>query len=292
MRMRLMTVAVLVGAAGLLLPLAGVASARVTPAVPVQPTWTKHPNCIITPSPSTFVETGLGATASSVAFVLQVECKPVFGEQQVEINAQQLSNACHGTLSWYSATATDGTAPGTGDGETFNVYLDDDGNATAVVWGGPSCAATRDLITADLTVAPYTTVKTHVTIEAPVTTPTSLHVYPGQEVEDATTSSVAAIFYAELPSVYAENSVEFSDAQLYDRCTGGITWVGPDEVILGTGKSVTTTLDDNGNAWVVALAGPSCASGETLAQADLVGPTYKTLTTHFRVLSPRVTVTG
>jgi hypothetical protein len=168
MRMRLMTVAVLVGAAGLLLPLAGVASARVTPAVPVHPTWTKHPNCIITPSPSTFVETGLGATASSVAFVLQVECKPVFGEQQVEINAQQLSNACHGTLSWYSATATEGTAPGTGTGETFNVYLDDDGNATAVVWGGPSCAATRDLITADLTVAPYTTVKTHVTIEAAV----------------------------------------------------------------------------------------------------------------------------
>jgi hypothetical protein len=290
MRMRLTMVAVLLGAAGLLLPLAGAASAQAAPTVPVHSTWTHHPNCVITPSPSTFVETGLGATASSVAFILQVECKPVFGEQQVEINAQQLSNACHGTLSWYSATATAGTAPGTGVGQTFNVYLDNDGNATAVVWGGPSCAATRDLITADLTVAPYTTVKTHVTIEAPVTTPISLHVYPGQEVEDATTSSVAAIFYAEFPSVYAENAVEFSDPQLYDRCTGGITWVGPDEVVLGTGKSVTTTLDDNGNAWVVALAGPSCASGDTLAQVDLVGPTYKTLTTHFQVLSPRVTV--
>jgi hypothetical protein len=292
MRMPLRMVAVLVGTAGLLLPVVGVASAQAAPAVPVHSMWKHQPKCVITPSPSTFVETGLGATASSVAFVLQVECKAVFGEQTVEINAQQLSSACHGTLSWYSATATEGTAPGTGVGETFNVVLDDDGNATAVVWGGPSCAATRDLITADLTVAPYTTVKTHVTIEAPVTTPTSLHAYPAQEVEDATTSSVATIFYAEFPSVYAENTVEFSDPQLYDRCTGGITWVGPDEVVLGTGKSVTTTLDDNGNAWVVALAGPSCASGETLAQADLVGPTYKTLTTHFRVLSPRVTVTG
>ena len=127
-------------------------------------------------------------------------------------------------------------------------------------------------------------------ILAPVTTTTSLHVYPYAEVEDSTTSSVAAIFYAEYPSVYAEGEVEFSDAQLYDRCTGGITWVGPDEVVLGTGKSVTTTLDDNGNAFVVALAGPSCASGKTLAQVDLVNPTYRTLTTNFSVLSPRVTV--
>jgi hypothetical protein len=203
---------------------------------------------------------------------------------------QQLSNACHGTLSWYSATATAGTGPGTGVGESFTVVLDNDGNATAVVWGGPGCAATTDLVTADLTVAPYTTVKTHVTIAPPVTTPVSLHAYPGSEVEDSATSSVATIFYAEFPSVYAENAVEFSDAQLYDRCTGGVTWVGPDEVVLGTGKSVTTTLDDNGNAFVVALAGPSCASGDTLAQVDLVGPTYKTLTTNFHVLSPRVTV--
>jgi hypothetical protein len=109
-------------------------------------------------------------------------------------------------------------------------------------------------------------------------------------VEDSSTSSVAVIFYAEFPSVFAGNTVEFSDPQLFDRCAGGITWVGPDEVVLGIGKSVTTTLDDNGNAFVVALAGPSCASGETLAQADLVAPTYRTLTTCFRVLSPRVTV--
>jgi hypothetical protein len=249
----------------------------------------KHPTCIITPAPSSFVESGEGATASSVAFVLEVECKPVFGEQTVEINAQQLNNACHNTLSWYSATATEGTAPGTGTGETFDVVLDDDGNATAVVWGGPSCAATRDLITADLTVAPYTTAKTHVTIEPPVTTKTGLHAYPASEVEDATTSSVAVIFYAEFPSVYAEAPVEFTDAQLYDRCAGGITWVGPDEVVLGTGKSANTTLDNDGNAFVVALAGPSCASGDTLAQVDLVNPTYRTLTTNFQVLSPRPT---
>jgi hypothetical protein len=291
MRVRLKMAAVLIGTAGLLMPVAGAASAQAATAAPGPSSSPTHiPNCIITPAPSTFVETGEGATASSVAFVLQVECKPVFAEQTVEINAQQLSNACHGTLSWYSATATLGTAPGWGTGDTFNVVLDNDGNATAVVWGGPSCAATRDLITADLTVAPYTTVRTHVVIEAPASTPTSLHVYPAQEVEDATTSSVATIFYAEFPSVYAGNAVQFTDAQLYDRCQGGITWVGPDETILGYGKSVTTTLDNNGNAFVVALAGPSCASGKTLGQVDLTVPEYRTLTTPFTVLSPRVTV--
>lgn len=180
----------------------------------------------------------------------------MYSEQQVQINATQLSNACQGTLSWYSATATAGTAPGTGTGPEFVVTLDNDGNATAVVWGGPSCAATKDLITADL----------------------------------ITTSSVAVIFYAEFPSVYAERTVEFSDAQLFDRCAGGITWVGPDEVVLGTGKSATTTLDNNGNAFVVALAGPSCASGKTLAQVDLTGAPYTTITKSFTVLSPRVTV--
>jgi hypothetical protein len=289
MRLKIQMLAVLVGAAALLVPVIGVTSAQAATGHASSPTWTKKPNCIIKPAPATFIETGTGATASSVAFVLQVECKPVYAEQAVQINAEQLSNACHNTLSWYSATGTDGTAPNWGLGQSFTVYLDNDGNATAVVWGGPSCAATKDLVTADLEVAPYTTATTTVRIEAPRQTAPSLTADPATEVEDATTSSVAAIFYAEYPSVYAENQVEFSDAQLANRCSGGITWVGPDEVILGTGSSVTTTVDDNGNAWVVALAGPSCASGETLAQVDLVGPSYRTLTTNFTVKSPRVT---
>jgi hypothetical protein len=290
MRPRLRMLSATVGAAALLVSLIGATSAQAASVAGTRPATKGRPVCKIEPSPSSFVETGLGASASSVAFVLTVECRPVFSEQQVQINTPQLNNACHGTLSWYSATATGGSGPGTGTGESFTVVLDNDGNATAVVWGGPSCAATTDLVTADLTVAPYTTVRTHVQILAPRQTSPSLHVYPIKEVEDASTSSVAAIFYAEFPSVYAENTVEFSDPQLSDRCAGGITWVGPDEVVLGTGKSVETTLDDNGNAFVVALAGPSCASGDTLAQVDLVNPTYRTLTTDFTVLSPRVTV--
>ena len=289
--MRMKVIGLLVGAAALVLPVA-VASGQAAASTPSAPTaasttTTKTPNCVLTPSPSSFVETGLTGAASSVAYVLTVECKPVYGEQSVQINAEQLNNACHNTLSWYSATAADGTEPLWGSGQTFTVVLDDDGNATAVVWGGPSCAATRDLVTADLLVAPFTTAKTHVTIAADITTPPRLSAHPASEVEDATTSSVAAIFYAEFPSVHAGQTVEFSDAQLAARCS--ITWVGADEVVLGTGASVTTTLDDNGNAFVVALAGPNCPSGKTLAQVDLVGASYRTLTANFTIESPRPT---
>jgi hypothetical protein len=249
------------------------------------------PTCVVSAAPNKFIETGLGSGASSVAFIIIVECQPVYSEQTVEIHTPQLSNACQGRLSWYSATsATDTTTP-VPTGDSFDVTLDNDGNATAVVWGGPSCAASVDLIEADLTVAPFTTATTQVVIAPPVSTQPGVFAFPGAEVEDATTSSVATIFYAEFPSVYGERHVEFSDAQLYDQCGGRIIWVGADQEILATNtKSVTTMLDDNGNAFVVALAGPSCATGPSLIEADLIGPPYITLTNTFTILSPRVTV--
>jgi hypothetical protein len=289
MRLRFRILSVLAGAAALLLPVTGVTSAQAVSVAQIHGVgrgWARtNNNCIISPSPSAFVETGLGASESSAAFVLTVNCEDVLAGQKVQIDTPQLDNACQRTLSWYSATAARRTKTGTG--ESFTVILDNDGSATAATWGGPSCAPTRDLITADLEVAPYTTARTHVTISKPVTTPAGLSAFPKTETEDATTSSVAVIFYAEFPSKFAEDAVEFSDAQLFDRCTGGVTWVGPDYKVLGSGQSVTTTLDDNGDAFVVALAGPSCASGDTLAQASLAGVTAKTFSTHFRVLAPQ-----
>jgi hypothetical protein len=305
MRLRLQTAAVLIGGAGLLLPVCGVVSAQaatasthhsVTSHKPQKrrqdpPPPRKHePNCTLTASPTSFVEQGLGATASSVAFIFNVECRPVFSESTVELYTPQLSNACHGTLSWYSATGTAGTSASTGTGEDFNVVLDNDGNAQAVVWGGPSCAATKAWIEATLTTAPYSIAATRVEIKPPSDTKPGLSIYPWSQVEDSTTSSVATIFYAEYHSSFAEDTVEFSDAQLYDHCGGHITWVGPDEVVLGTDvKSVTTTLDNNGNAFVVALAGPSCASGPTIGTVDLTVAPYTGYAGLFWVLSPRVT---
>jgi hypothetical protein len=308
MRLRLQTAAVLIGTAGLLLPVCGAVSAQaatasthhsVTSHKPQKrrqdpPPPKKHePYCTISASPNSFVEQGLGAAASSVAFVFNVECRPVFSEQKVEIYTPQLYNACQMKLSWYSATATGGTTSGTGTGEEFDVVLDNDGNAEAVVWGGPSCAATSAWVQATLQTPPYAIAVTRVDIKPPSDTKPGLSIYPPSQVEDSTTSSVAAIFYAEFPSVYAEQKVEFSDAQLYDHCGGNLTWIGPNDVALPLGhdsKSVTTTLDNNGNAFVVALAGPSCASGPTIGTADLTGPPYKGYASIFWVLSPRVTV--
>jgi hypothetical protein len=272
-------------AAGLML-VAGLATPAMAASSAPATMGNQHkPACVVSASPNSFIETGLGLQASSVAFIITVECKPVYSEQYVDLQTPQLNNVCQDTLQWYS-----GSNPGGGEGESFEVRLDDDGNATAVVWGGPSCAATRALITADLMVAPFTTATVKVKIAPPVTTRKGLFAFPGAEVEDATTSSVAAIFYAEFPSGQAESTVEISDPQLLAACHGHLYWVGPGFTILASGvASVKTTLDDNGNAFVVALAGPSCASGTTLAEADLVGPPYTTLTTTFTVLSPRVT---
>ena len=251
------------------------------------PRPSRNSHCKMSASPISFVEQGLGAHTSSVAFVFNVECQPVYGESIVELHTPQLNNACHDTLKWYSATGSgpDGVDPSHGTGESFDVMLDDDGNAEAVVWGGPSCGATSALVEA----SPGTSAVTIVDIKPPTDTPPGLTIWPSKQIEDSTTSSVATIFYAEYSSRFAESRVEFSDAQLYDRCAGGITWIGSDDVTLATHtKSVVTTLDDNGNAFVVALAGPSCASGATLGTADLVGPPYTTYASRFWVLSPRV----
>lgn len=284
MRVRLKMASVLIGAVGLLVPVAGAASAQ---AAPTSTGNTPPPACIVQAKPYSFVEQGEGATASSVAFIVVVECQAVYGEDTVEINAHQLSSACHGTLSWTNPAVPGVLVPG----ESFDVTLDNDGNANAVVWGGPSCAATTDLITADLTSPPYYTAKTHVVIRPPQGTKPGLKIFPPKLVEDEATSSVAATFYAEFPAYDSEQTVQFSDDQLYNRCHGNITWYGPDEALLSVGtKSVTTTLDNNGNAFVVAVAGPSCAAGYTLGEVELETAPYTTYTHGFRVLSPRVTV--
>ena len=273
-------------AAGLLIAAGLAAPAIAANAAPVAPADGQQ-TCVVNASPRNFIEAGLEANHSSVAFIITVECQPTFSEQYVEIHTPQLFNACQGQLRWYNPTTTAVVA----GGEDFDVQLDDDGNATAIVLGGPSCAASLDLIEADLTVAPYTTAITQVQIAPPRDTRPGVFALPAQQVEDDITSSVATIFYVEFPSVYSEHQVKISDAELYDSCTGHrITWILPNSTTFTYGKSVTVTLDDNGNAFVVALAGPSCAAINTFVQAELVGPPYVTLATQFTVLSPRVTV--
>jgi hypothetical protein len=270
-------------AAGLLIAAGLGTPAMAANAGPVAPADGPAATCIVNASPNNFVESGEQAIHSSVAFVITVECAPTFAEQYVEIHTPQLFNAC-GQLRWYSPTGARNNGP------NFQVQLDDDGGATAVVVGGPSCAASSNLIEADLTVAPYTTATTWVQIAPPRDTQPGVWAFPASAVEDSVTSSVATIFSVEFPSVYAEHQVQISDSELWDSCTGHrIIWIFPNGGSRNA-RSVTITLDNNGNAFVIALAGPSCAAGNTLVQAELVGPPYTTFTTQFTVLSPRVTV--
>jgi uncharacterized membrane protein len=228
----------------------------------------------------------LGPTASSVADVVTVECHPVFAESTVTISADQLSSRCAGTLSWMS---TPGNGPGTVTGPTVDVPLDNDGEATVVAFGGPSCAAGTSIISAHLDVPPFTTANTTYTVIAPRDTPRGVTARPAEQVEDSVNSSAATIVYAEFNPVFSERAVTFRSNELNSRCAGGVTWVGPDEAAFGTGPTATTTLDNNGNAWLVALAGPSCAAGTSEIEASLTTAPFRSYLTSFDILSPRVT---
>ncbi len=108
--------------------------------------------------PDSFMDQGEFANASSVADIIEVECEEVYAEKTVEISANELYSRCDQKLYWrtpYGHTEVPFTT-----GPNFKVTLDNDGNATAIVIGGPSCAAGESLIAAHLEVAPFTTTTT------------------------------------------------------------------------------------------------------------------------------------
>jgi hypothetical protein len=250
----------------------------------------KHhtPACAVTSTPS-MVEMGLGTTASSIADVIQVSCAPVYGEDLVELNGQQLSDACQGTLSWYQPGFGGSFlgAIGFSTGAQFAVTLDDDGNANVVVWGGPSCAASRDTIFASLEDPPYVTASTTFTVRPPQNTPHGVFATPMSLVEDSVYSAVATVISVEYPAVDAEQTVTIKSDELYYRCDE-LYWVGPDETLVSDGDDATVTLDNNGNAFVVAIGDESCAAGVSTISSDLAIAPYTTYSTQFRILSPRV----
>jgi hypothetical protein len=257
--------------------------------------------CVIHSNPSQ-VESGNGPSQhSSIADIIQVECQPVYSEAWVMIDATQLSNACRGTLSW----AAPPWGPGNEGDSQFEVQLDNDGNAIAAVWGGPSCAPSTSRISASLEAPPFSTVATSFTILPPLNTKPGVTANPKSIVEDSVYSAVATVVQVEFPSVYAEDYVTIKSDELYTRCDGYLTWWGPEEVPLGDDggeiaahanaaeintSEVTVQLDNNGNAFAVAIGGPSCASGKSTITADLQTVPFTTEVGYFKILSPRPTI--
>ena len=237
----------------------------------------------------TFMDQGEKGTASSVADIIEVECDPVFAGTKVEFTAQELWARCKHELSW----AEPPNLPTT-EGPVFFSKLDNDGSATAVVWGGPECAAGESLITADINEGE--TVTTSFTVLPPRPTAFTL----GESMVEALTpmvesdinSSVATIVQVEFPPEFAEEFVNINDRQLYAKCkiAPHLKWFGADEVLLAEGPGVSEVqLDNDGNAFVVIEGGESCQSGTTLIEASLEEAPYTTVTTEFTVLPPEPT---
>jgi hypothetical protein len=149
------------------------------------------------------------------------------------------------------------------------------------------------LVDASLTVAPFLTATTELTIEPPVVTTPGLSGFPmrsgtvtGGEVEtgDSGTfaSSIIAVFYVETDPVYAEQPVEITSPQLAARC-GEFS----EFQFLPVGS--TPVIDDDGNAAFL-FFGASCAAGPSEVIADVLAGTHPTYTTTFTVLPPQPTI--
>jgi len=263
--------------------------------------------------PNPLVETG----TSDIDATIQVETSPSFAGDLVNIDSSQLQAACGGEIDFLTAQGV-----GAETKDNIQVYLDNDGNATIVTYG-QDCAPGKDVVEADLSVAPYYTALGYLVVLPPAVTspgvfgyPTYSGVVPGGETESGdivvgppatgsgcwpTTSScsedsdVYAIFYVETDPVYAEKTVEISSTQLQDRCGAKYAWgignygtaQGLDFVYNNGGTQ--TTLDDDGNA-VFVFYGESCATGTSLVTADVDAGTHPTYTTTFNINPPAPTI--
>jgi hypothetical protein len=255
---------------------------------------TPPPNIIVSVSPNPVQEVG----TSEVDFVVQVEALAIFANQTVDISSQQLFLDCL-SLTWKSSAAgTPSAVIGTGAGVT-GVLLDNEGNATVEVQG-EDCAPGTNLVEADLGKAPYTTATASLVATPPgVTAFPTITGAPNPEVETGdgapgnAESQVYANFLIEENPVYAEQIVDVTSAQLTNRCEAGTTlWsstagVGGGGTLIGT-TGVTAVLDNDGNADVT-FEGISCASGDSLVDAELVGGTHDSFWTTYTISPPKVT---
>jgi hypothetical protein len=257
-----------------------------------QITYTVVPNeykggkvCGVYSLPS-FMDQGEASQAGSVADIVQVECEPSRAGQEVAISAPSLYQLCGERLSWSEPYPV-----ALHEGDEVIVKLDDDGNATVALWGGPDCTPGNAQIAAQDINAASNLATAQFVVQPQQPTRSAITVLPAKEVEGAKYSSIAAIIAVEFPSVEAEQYVYISAPELFIRCLQAprLVWVGPDETVLNASEpqnnpedpfasteAVRVKLDNDGNAFVVVLGGWSCASGTSHVDASLEAPPYTT----------------
>jgi hypothetical protein len=112
--------------------------------------------------------------------------------------------------------------------------------------------------------------------------------------EFATTATVADnIEIGCDPALYGTGSrLEIVDSQLYSRCGNDISWYIPNPYSVSTGRSVVVTLDADGNATALLIAGPKCQAGESLITVHQLDEPFESFTTPYTVLPPNDTEEG
>jgi len=267
---KLLTVAAVIAATGALTAFAGTANAVAA-----------EPECQVRSMPS-LVES---ATTSSVADIVEVSCEDSQAGNTVEVSSLELYEHCRNSMKWSAPYPYKPVK-----GAHYKVTLDDVGNATAVLWAGPSCAAGEVLITAHL-LASSTTRVTSFTVLPPETMAPGLYVLPAGQVEDSLHSGVATLLQVAYAPGYADQPITITAPAMPRRCgqVPHVVWVGAEAKTLSKGKESITNLqlDNDGNVFVVLLGGPSCVPGESLIAATLESSPFYTYTAAFTILPPQ-----
>jgi len=272
----------LLAVAGSLFLLAGSASARGAATV-----GATSGTCVVHSLPS-FTAQGEFATTATVGDIIEVECDPtIYGtESKIKITASQLYSRCKGRLTWFVPNPY-----GRSEGRGVTVALDADGNATVAVLTGPGCEAGESLVSAHMEEEPFETFTTSFSVLPPVTTTPGVFALPATQVEDAQSSAVATIVEAEFAGG-SEKKVRIASEELYARCRVAphLHWIrmnGQEEIDVSEVQGVE--LDNDGNAFVIAIGDASCAPGASLIEADLEAKPYTTFTNPFTIEAPRPT---
>jgi hypothetical protein len=236
---------------------------------------------------NSFIAQGEFGTAATVADVVEVECNPaIYGTgSKIKLTANQLFSRCKGRLTWYIPNPFDSV-----NGKGVTVELDADGNATVALIGGEGCMVGESLIVAHMEEEPFESFTTAFSVLPPVTTPPGVTANPSTQVEDSFSSGVATIIQAEFNNG-SEQFVHIGSEELFHRCRiqPHLHWIREDrsEEI---GPEVTKVqLDNDGNAFVIAIGDESCAPGASLIEADLESKPFTTFTTDFTIEAPRPT---
>jgi hypothetical protein len=267
----------------------GSTSAARSAAIELKPPAT----CVIHSLPSfiaqgEIVSQGEFSTAATVADVVEVECNPsIYGTgSKIRITANQLFSRCKGNLTWYVPNPFR-----TEQGNGVSVELDADGNATVALLAGPGCMVGESLITAHMQEEPFESFTTAFSVLAPMPTTPGVFALPATQVEDALSSGVATIIEAEFENG-SEQYVHLGSEELFHRCRvpPHLHWIRMNRSeATGVSEVRGVQLDNDGNAFVIAIGDASCAPGPSLIEADLEAKPFTTYTTTFTVLPPQPT---